>query len=163
MSVRFAKVLAHARPPEKLNVNDPGATIFSAENFNVAYSEVHGYRTGIALEVPEGKIVQIVENAGMGIKGVTVAGGVLTSNHVGEVRVNLINSHREAFEIKAGDPLGFILLLDSPTAGDEYEEYDLEGLGNEMKEASAEAYAESQKLKADKRAKAAAEEAAALK
>jgi len=160
--MRLAKVLAHARPPEKLNVNDPGVTIFSAENFSVAYSEVHAYRTGIAIEVPEGKNLLLVETSGMGVKGVTVAGPFLTPNDIGEVRVNLINSHREAYEIKAGDPLAFVLVIDAPESDSDFEEYDLAGLASEMKEASDKAYIETRKMRADRKAKLAAEEAKAV-
>ena len=157
MALRFAKVVPHARPPERLNEGDPGLSVFSAENFKVEYSEVHSYRTGIVLEIPEGSVGMLVENAGMGVKGVTVAGPLLTSNDIGEVRVNLINSHREAFEVRAGDPICFLLLLKDPSEDDEVEEYDLEGLSNEMKEAAEEVLVATRKARAEKAAKEAGE------
>lgn len=153
--LRFAKVVPHARPPEKLNVSDPGLTIFSAEDFKVEWGEVHAYRTGIVLEIPEGDIVLLRENNNMGVKGVVVAGSLLTANNIGEVRVNLTNQHREAFEVKAGDPLCFAILLQACGDG-EAEEYDLEGLTNEMQTAATEAKAESDKLKFRKKADEAA-------
>lgn len=149
MSIRFAKCVAHARPPQKLNVADPGMTVFSAENFKVEYGEVHAYRTGIVVEIPDGKIGVLHETNGMGIKGVTVAGSILTHKDIGEVRVNLINSHREAFEVKAGDPIAYLLIQDAPEEdhGDA-EEFDLEGLTFEMKDRLAESLDDTRKAKA---------------
>jgi dUTP pyrophosphatase len=154
-TIRFAKVVGHARPPETLNVGDPGLTIFSAENFKLEYGQVHAYRTGVLIEIPDGCLGKLHENAGMGVKGVTVAGGLLTPNDIGEVRVSLMNNHKEAFEIRSGDPLAMLVIEENVAAGNavEAEEYDLEGLSGELKDRSDENRQETLKMRADKKAK----------
>ncbi len=133
MGLRFAKIVDHARPPEKLNVNDPGLTLFSAEDFNVEHGELHSYRTGIMIEVPPGGFGMIVVNHGLGVQGGVVCGGVLTPNDVCEVRVSLANLHRNAIQIKAGAPLAQLILIANGNQDDSVDEYDREGLMNEMK------------------------------
>jgi len=155
--VKFAKVLNHARPPVRLNPNDPGLTIFSAEDFKVEHGEVHAYRTGVVLDVPEGYLGMFVETQSMGFKGVTVAGGVLSPNDISEVRVALINSHREAYEIKSGMPLAQIILLKNDDKDDDAEEVDREELTEELQKRRDAAMKE-QKVRSAKRGVDAAKE-----
>jgi len=103
--------LGHARPPED-------GKIFSAEDFTLESGEVHSYRTGIVLEEPsggagEGKVLFLATTMEQGTKGVTIAGPLVAYGT--ELRVNLINLHREAREIKSGQAIAQVLELAAST------------------------------------------------
>ncbi len=150
--MRFAKVLTHARPPEKVNVADPGVTLFSAEDFKVGHGEVHAFRTGIMLEVPKGAYGHIVGTQSMGVAGATILSGIVTPLDTGEVRIAIANLHRNAYEVKAGMPIGQLIIIDSGSTDDEAEEYDREGLTNEMNAVRLDAIEASKKLQLKKAA-----------
>jgi len=146
--LRFAKILGHARPPEKLNINDPGLTLFSGEDFKVGHGEVHAFRTGIMIEIPEGSFGLLLSTHSNGVAGAIVCGDFLSPNDVGEVRVSIANLKRDAFEVKAGAPLcQLVVVPGADKVEGEAEEYDREGLTNEMTAAADEAKQESKKLK----------------
>lgn len=106
---KFRKVLGHARPPED-------GKIFSAEDFTLESGEVHSYRTGIVLDgagAGEGKVLFLATTMEQGTKGVTIAGPLVAYGT--ELRVNLINLHREAREIKSGQAIAQVLELAAST------------------------------------------------
>jgi dUTPase len=146
--MRFAKVLGHARPPIKLNPLDPGLTVFSAESFKLEFGEVHSFRTGIIAEIPEGSFGLLIETHGQGVKGVIVAGGLVTTKWVSELRVSLTNSHREAYEVQAGSQIAQLLILSDAKADDTAEEIDKDTLTEEMKKIVDEAQIEERKVTA---------------
>lgn len=145
--MRFTKVLPNARPPEKVNPNDPGLTIYSAEDFTVESGEVHAYRTGIIVEIPEKSIGLLLSTAGMGFKGVTVATGALSVNDMNELRVPLINSHREAWVVKAGQAVAQLVIANG-MGDDEVEEVNREDLVADLAEIVAKGKAEAASRKA---------------
>jgi dUTPase len=143
--MRFAKILTHARPPIKLNPLDAGITVFSAETYKLEFGEVHSFRTGIMVEIPEGSFGLLHESHSQGVKGVTVAGGLVTPRTVTELRVSLLNSHREAFEVTSGQPLAQLIILTEIEADDEAEETDRQELTEEMTKVTEEARVEESK------------------
>lgn len=118
MNIRFATLpgLENVRKPAMVSPADAGLTIYTCENFTLEKGEVHAYRTGLLMEIPEGTYGQLVTDHNSAFKGVQVFGVILPSN-VGELRVTLFNGHADATVIKAGQAVAQLVLIDS----EEYE------------------------------------------
>jgi dUTP pyrophosphatase len=138
--MQFAKLLGHARPPTRLHSQDAGVSVFSAEDFKLEYGETHAYRTGIVLNVPEGMLAHLVRPMVDGTKGCVVAGQCVTAKDRTELRVTLLNNHREALEVRAGDPIAQ-LVLGEVAGDDEMEEVGLDELRSRMASATEKAQA----------------------
>jgi len=146
--MKFALILAHARPPERLCVSDPGVSIFSAENFTLESGEVHAYRTGISISVPPGKYGLLKENQAQGVKGIAVIGGLVRTKDTQEIRVSLTNSHREAYEVKAGQAIAQVLWFDATE--EDVEEVSIDELREEQENIQDEVSAANAQARADK-------------
>lgn len=97
--------------PEKTYESDAGFDVFSAEEWKTEFGEVHAYRTGVMVEIPEGYFGLLKEKSSQGVKGVAVKGGVIDAGFRGELRVPLSNSHRDAYEVKVGDPIAQLIII----------------------------------------------------
>jgi len=129
--MRVGKLVPHARLPKKVSPGDPGVTLFSAETYNLEYSEVHAFRTGLVVEIPEGSFGMLMNR--VTTNGVVVGGVVLTSQDTGEVRVPIQNNHRSALEIKSGMPLcQFVIFTDD--SDEDVEEFEGTSLSAELKD-----------------------------
>jgi dUTP pyrophosphatase len=103
-----AKVPTYAKP------GDAGADLYSIED---AY--IHGWgqkliKTGIALEIPNGKVGLVRPRSGLATKaGIGMnSSGVIDAGYRGEIMVNLINFNDESYLIRSGDRIAQILFLD---------------------------------------------------
>lgn len=159
--MKFAKILSHARAPEQLLPNDPGVSVFSAEDFTLGFGECHSYRTGIVVGIEDGFFGLLKESQAQGVKGIMVAGGFVTENDASELRVTLYNGHREAYIVKAGMPIAQLVSLPLDSADAEPEEMDKETLIASVKARTAAALADVQKKRATASAKKASDDAAA--
>jgi dUTP pyrophosphatase len=68
--------------------------------------------TGIAMQMPIGKVGLIWDRSGLGSRGVTVLGGVVDSGYRGEVMVTLINLGMETVILPAGSKIAQMLIQD---------------------------------------------------
>lgn len=95
VNVKFKKMIPWAKLPEYETKGAAGCDISIAiQDELILYpNEVKNVSTGFALEIPSGYEAQIRSRAGMAKKGIIVANapGTLDSDHIGEVRVLLLN------------------------------------------------------------------------
>jgi len=103
IEVKVKKLTADAVIPTIGTTHAAGFDIYSNEDAMINSGERKAISTGIALEVPEGKVLLLWDRSGMGYKGIHRFAGVIDSDYRGEIKVILFNSTKEPFEIKKGD------------------------------------------------------------
>jgi dUTP pyrophosphatase len=82
-----------------------GCDIYSIEDKTILPGETAIIKTGIALEIPVGKVVLLWDRGGVGVKSQHRFAGVLDSDYRGEYNVMLHNHKKEPHQIKKGDKI----------------------------------------------------------
>jgi dUTP pyrophosphatase len=103
-----AKVPAYAH---KGPLGDLAADIFSVEDVEIPPGKVRPIATGIALELPPDYGAIIEDRSGMAINGVSTVGGIIDTGYRGEIRVVLTNIRSESYQIKVGDRIAQLRLV----------------------------------------------------
>lgn len=103
-----------AKVPTYAKQGDAGADLYSIED-----TYIHGWqqklvKTGIALEIPNGKVGLVRPRSGLATKaGIGMnSSGVIDSGYRGEIMVNLINFNDDTYYIRSGERIGQILFID---------------------------------------------------
>ena len=68
--------------------------------------------TGIALDIPKGKVGIIKPRSGKALHGIDVLGGVIDSDYRGEVKVILINHGTSPMLFEPGDRIAQLVVVD---------------------------------------------------
>ena len=68
--------------------------------------------TGIALDIPKGKVGIIKPRSSLALHGIDVLGGVIDSDYRGEVKVILINHGTGPMLFEPGDRIAQLVILD---------------------------------------------------
>jgi dUTP pyrophosphatase len=97
-----------------------GFDVFSIEEHEFLPGETYAIKTGIAIEIPEGKALFIWDRSGMGFKGIHRFAGLIDSDYRGEIKIILFNSKKENFRISKGDRIAQGVIQDYYTP--EFEE-----------------------------------------
>lgn len=105
IKVRVKKLNPDAKIPTHGSFHAAGFDIYSCEDYELQPGEVHMFSTGLAYEIPEGKVFFLWDRSGMGAKGIHRFSGVIDSDYRGEVKVVLFNARKDAFKISKGDRL----------------------------------------------------------
>lgn len=82
--------------------------------------ETFKYKTGIALEIPEGRVGLIFPRSGLSTKfGIRLSNcvGVIDSDYRGEIIVALHNDGDESYMINRGDRIAQLMIVDIPKIG----------------------------------------------
>jgi len=92
---------------------DAGMDITSAENYVLKPNERHLFATGIFGILPKGTTVIVKPRSGLAVKyGINVLAGVVDEGYTGHIQVLLINHGIEDFDVKIGDKIAQLLLMD---------------------------------------------------
>ncbi|MFQ5531951.1 MAG: dUTP diphosphatase [Candidatus Nanoarchaeia archaeon] len=103
IKVKIKKIHPDAKIPTLGTKHSAGFDIYSIEDYALQPGETKAIKTGIAMEIPEGKVLLIWDRSGMGVKGIHRFSGVGDSDFRGEYRVVLCNHTKTPYEIKKGD------------------------------------------------------------
>jgi len=103
IKVKIKKLHPDAKIPTYSKHHSAGFDLYSIEDKIIPADETAIVKTGIALEIPEGKVVCLWDRSGMGVKSQHRFSGVLDSDYRGEYNIVLHNHKRESYEIKKGD------------------------------------------------------------
>ncbi|MDP2925035.1 MAG: dUTP diphosphatase [Nanoarchaeota archaeon] len=103
LKIKIKKIGPDAVVPSQGSFHAAGFDIYSNENIIIFPEETKLVPTGLAFEIPEGKVLFIWDRSGMGAKGIHRFSGVIDSDYRGEVKIALFNSTKEPYEIKKGD------------------------------------------------------------
>lgn len=111
LKVKIKKLRPEIKLPVYALNGDAGMDVFSDENVVIEVGKNHIFKTGFAMELPDGYVSLIWDKSGLSNKyGLKVLGGVLDSNYRGEYMVCLINLGKENYKFKRGDKIAQILV-----------------------------------------------------
>jgi dUTP pyrophosphatase len=105
-----------AKMPCRAHPNDAGADLFAIEDCIIMPGERKIIPTGISIKLPEslgggGYYARIAPRSGLAAKnGIDVLAGVVDSNYTGELKVVLLNTGENAFEVKSGDRIAQLII-----------------------------------------------------
>lgn len=115
MTLRVARLDAHARLPTRAHPGDAGLDLYAMAPAVLAPGERASIPTGIAIEIPAGHAGLVLPRSGLAARhGISVvnAPGLIDADYRGEVRVLLHNTDREqAFELAAGDRIAQLVVV----------------------------------------------------
>lgn len=115
MSLRFTRLSAAARAPERAHPGDAGLDLRAAEAARIAPGARASVGTGIAVAIPDGWAGLVLPRSGLAARhGISLvnAPGLIDSGYRGELRVLLLNTDaEEAFEVEPGDRIAQLLLV----------------------------------------------------
>lgn len=98
--------------PYRAHDGDAGWDVLSCEDYVLQPGERHQFKLGVALEVSAHEFILVSERSGMAINyGVHSIGNIIDSNYRGEISIILLNSGSEPFEIKKGDRIGQLMVM----------------------------------------------------
>jgi len=110
LKVKIKKLRPDVKLPTYALEGDAGMDIFSNEDVVIQPGEKHIFKTGFALEFPEGYVALIWDKGGLGAKGLKVFGGVGEYIYRGEYMVCLGNFSNQLYEFKKGDKIAQLLI-----------------------------------------------------
>ena len=102
--------------PSKKHESDIGYDISSAENIKITSNEVTLVKTGIAISLPAQCAGFVLPRSGLSTKHkITLINspGLIDPGYTGELLVPLINHSTEDYEIKIGDRIAQLVLINT--------------------------------------------------
>jgi len=118
--IKIKKLHPDAKIPTLGTENSAGFDFYSIEDKIFFPHETYPIKTGIAIQTPIGKVLHIWDRSGMGMKGLSIHGGVIDSDYRGEIKAILQNHTTQQIEIKKGDRICQGIFMDYYTP--EFEE-----------------------------------------
>lgn len=97
---------------DRAHDTDAGFDIRSIERIDLPPHQRMTIGTGVAAEIPLGWCAQVNPRSSIASKhGVIVGACVIDASYRGEIKINLINTSDDTFEIKKGDRIAQLLFL----------------------------------------------------
>ncbi len=110
--IKIKKLHLDAIIPTLSTEHAAGFDIYSIEDKIISPHETYPVKTGIAVQIPEGKVLHIWDRSGMGMKGLSIHGGVIDSDYRGEIKAILCNHNNHPIEIKKRDRICQGVIID---------------------------------------------------
>lgn len=111
MKLKFKKIYPDAIAPAYGREGDAGMDLYAYEDKELLPGERYTFKTGVAVEIPNGFVMLIWDRSGLAVKhGLTVLAGVVDSNFRGEIGVCILNTANEKYQIKKGDRIAQFLI-----------------------------------------------------
>jgi dUTP pyrophosphatase len=118
VSIKVKKLSAAAQVPRYAHVGEFGdlaADLYASAGAMLAAAGEAGstaaVATGIALEFPATHGALVEDRSGLAVRGVTTLAGVIDPGYRGEIRVVMTNLGTEPVEIKAGDRIAQLRIV----------------------------------------------------
>ena len=112
--IMFKKLSEKAIIPEYKTLGAAGMDVCSAEeNYILKPQEIHIFKTGLSVEIPEGYEIQVRPRSGLACKhGITVVNspGTIDSDYRGEIGVALINLSPNEYEVCLNDRIAQLVV-----------------------------------------------------
>ena len=112
--IKVLKLRGDARLPRYAHVGEYGdlaADLYSAEALTIAPGATVAVPTGVALEFPSTHGALVEDRSGLAVRGLTTLAGVIDPGYRGEIKVVLTNLGGEAVEVKAGDRIAQLRIV----------------------------------------------------
>jgi dUTP pyrophosphatase len=116
MKIKIKKLNLNAILPTQATKGDAGYDLYSIDDAPLFGSQRRLFKTGIAVEIPEGYYGRIAPRSGLALKqGIDVLGGVIDASYRGEIGVILVNTTAKGDElqithIKKGDKIAQLII-----------------------------------------------------
>jgi dUTP pyrophosphatase len=102
--IRFDRVSEHAKLPVKGTPGSAAHDLYSAEEVTIPPRSRKLVCTGLKLaECADYMYLRIAPRSGLAVKGIDVGAGVVDSDYRGKVKVLLINTTEEPFDVSIHD------------------------------------------------------------
>jgi len=114
VSIKVKKLDAAAQMPRYAHVGmfgDLAADLYASAAVTLAAGETRAVATGIALEFPSTHGALVEDRSGLAVRGVTTLAGVIDPGYRGEIRVVMTNLSAAAVEIRAGDRIAQLRIV----------------------------------------------------
>ena len=112
--LKVKKLVEHANLPRYAHVGDYGdlaADLYASEEIIVQPGATVAVPTGIAIEFPSTHGALVEDRSGLALKGITTLAGVIDPGYRGEVRIVVTNLGPTAFEVKPGDRIAQLRIV----------------------------------------------------
>jgi len=111
MIIKIKKLYNDAVVPQYAHKGDAGADFFSYENHILRPGETYKFKTGIAMEIPEGYVGLVWDKSGFSSKNsVHRLAGVVDSIYRGEILIALHNLSNKEKSITKGQKIAQMLI-----------------------------------------------------
>lgn len=102
--IRFDRVNEEAREPVRATPGSAAYDLYSAEEITIPPNSRTLICTGLKLaSCPEHMYLRIAPRSGLAVKGIDVGAGVVDSDYRGKVKVLLINTTDDYFQVNVHD------------------------------------------------------------
>ena len=113
--IKVKKLDPAAQVPRYAHVGmfgDLAADLYASVTVTLAACETRAVATGIALEFPSTHGALVEDRSGLAMRGVTTLAGVIDPGYRGEIKVVLTNLGAAPFEIKVGDRIAQMRIVE---------------------------------------------------
>lgn len=97
--------------PVRKHYNDAGADVYMQMNFTVPRHSSQKIGLGFGVEIPDGYTGFIFPRSGLCAKGITCELPPIDSGYRGEIHAVITNCTENAFQLKAGDRIGQLVIF----------------------------------------------------
>jgi dUTP pyrophosphatase len=112
MIVKFKLLVNEARKPKKAHPDDAAFDVFSAQAGTVMPKGSLEFRTGIAMQLPQGYYGKFASRSGLAFKhDIHCFHGTVDNGYRGEMMVKLFNYSNEPFRVEVGDRIAQLVIL----------------------------------------------------
>lgn len=118
--MKVKRLYEEALLPTKATEGSAAFDLYAYTEAPLEPGETFKYKTGIALEIPEGSVGLIFPRSGLSTKfGIRLSNcvGVIDSDYRGEIIVALHNDGDESYIINRGDRIAQLMIVDIPKIG----------------------------------------------
>ena len=119
VSIKVKKLVGSARMPRYAHAGEYGdlaADLYASADARLAAAGEAGstaaVATGIALEFPSTHGALVEDRSGLAVRGVTTLAGVIDPGYRGEIRVVMTNLNAAPVEIKAGERIAQLRIVE---------------------------------------------------
>lgn len=111
MKLNIKKLHPDAKIPSYAHEGDAGMDIYAVEHSIINAGNRALIKTGLSFELPLGYVALVWDKSGVSNNhGVKTLGGVIDAGYRGEIKIGLLNTSNEDFEIEKGDKVAQILI-----------------------------------------------------
>ncbi|MEG9436711.1 dUTP diphosphatase [Edaphobacter sp. HDX4] len=112
--LKVKKLVQEAKLPRYAHVGDYGdlaADLYASEALILEPGSTVAISTGIAMEFPSTHGALVEDRSGLALKGLTTLAGVIDPGYRGEIRVVVTNLGTAALDVKSGDRIAQLRIV----------------------------------------------------
>ena len=100
----------NAKPPVRKTEGAGGYDIYTTESVQLWLADMHPFKTGIAVEIPQGWVGLIKPRSGLAMARADTLAGVVDSDYRGELKILLINHSEDMLRIEKGERIAQLVI-----------------------------------------------------